>query len=111
MFFNIIAILFGLFSFLFFIPFLSTLFKPEELDKLRTLGPPKELEYTMSSVTEQGKYWMSEFLATHSRFELLLLLCGIILGMIFLKNIARYFYEVNYIPCHDMFLFYVFSTR
>jgi subfamily B ATP-binding cassette protein MsbA len=89
-FFNIIAILFGLFSFLFFIPFLSTLFKPEELDVLRTLGSPKDLKYTMASVTEHGKYWMSEFLATHSRFELLLLLCGIILGMIFLKNIARY---------------------
>ena len=35
-------------------------------------------------------YLMSNFLTTHSKMELLLLLCGVILGMIFMKNISRY---------------------
>ena len=89
-FFNIIAVLFGLFSFLFFMPFLTALFNSNELEKIQAAGPPPQFNYTFKSLTEQGNYWMSEYLVTHSKFEMLVLLCGVILGMIFIKNIARY---------------------
>ncbi len=90
-FFNIIAILFGLFSFLFFMPFLTALFNSDELKAIQAAGPPADFNYSYKSLTEHGNYWMSEYLVSHSKFEMLILLCGIILGMIFVKNIARYF--------------------
>ena len=88
--FNIIAVLFGLFSFLFFMPFLTALFNSDVLKEVQEAGAPKEFNYTFKSLIEHGNYWMSEYLVTHSKFEMLILLCGIILGMIFIKNIARY---------------------
>lgn len=89
--FNIIAVIFGLFSFVLFLPFLEALFNPEKLESLASQGAPKTWEFNMDSLTEQGNYWMSTYLVNHSKLDLLILLCGIILGMILIKNMARYF--------------------
>ncbi|MGB1039993.1 MAG: ABC transporter ATP-binding protein [Flavobacteriales bacterium] len=89
-FFNVLAVIFGLFSFVVFLPFLKVLFNAGELEKLSGLEVPKDWSFSMESFTEHGYHWMSEFLTSHSKFELLLVLCGIIIGMILLKNIARY---------------------
>ena len=89
-FFNIIAVLFGLFSFLFFMPFLTALFNSNELEKIQAVGPPEKFSYSFKSLTEQGNYWMSEYLISHSKFGMLVILCCIILGMILVKNMARY---------------------
>ncbi|MEZ7901162.1 MAG: subfamily B ATP-binding cassette protein MsbA [Flavobacteriales bacterium] len=89
-FFNIFAIVFGLFSFVLFLPFLRVLMNTDELKEIATKGQPEALKFTMDSLKENAYYLMSNFLTTHSKMELLLLLCGVILGMIFMKNISRY---------------------
>ncbi|MDB4088378.1 ABC transporter ATP-binding protein/permease [Flavobacteriales bacterium] len=62
----------------------------DELQKISANGKPESLEITMDSLKENAYFLMSDFLTTHSKMELLLLLCGIIVGMIFMKNISRY---------------------
>jgi subfamily B ATP-binding cassette protein MsbA len=89
-FFNIFAIIFGLFSFVLFLPFLRVLMNTDELQEIASKGKPEALEITMDSLKNNAYYLMSDFLSTHSKMELLLLLCGIIIGMIFMKNISRY---------------------
>ena len=89
-FFNMVATVFGLFSFLFFMPFLTALFNSEALKEIQEAGSPEEFDYTFKSLSEHGNYWMSEYLVAHSKFDMLILLCIIILGMILIKNIARY---------------------
>lgn len=89
--FNIIAVIFGLFSFVLFLPFLEALFNPEKLESLALHDAPKTWEVSMDSLTEQGNYWMSTYLVNHSKLDLLIVLCGIILAMILIKNMARYF--------------------
>jgi subfamily B ATP-binding cassette protein MsbA len=66
------------------------LMNTDELKEIATKGQPEALKFTMDSLKENAYYLMSNFLATHSKMELLLLLCGVILGMIFMKNISRY---------------------
>ena len=89
-FFNIFAIVFGLFSFVLFLPFLRVLMNTDELQEIAAKGEPEALEITMDSLKENAYYLMSDFLSTHSKMELLLLLCGVIIGMIFMKNLSRY---------------------
>ena len=89
-FFNVLAVVFGLFSFVVFLPFLKVLFNSSELEKLAEQGAPETWSYSMESFIDFGYYWMSQFLVSHSKFELLLVLCGIIIGMILIKNMARY---------------------
>jgi subfamily B ATP-binding cassette protein MsbA len=66
------------------------LMNTDELKEIATKGQPEALKFTMDSLKENAYYLMSNFLTTHSKMELLLLLCGVILGMIFMKNISRY---------------------
>lgn len=89
-FFNVLAVIFGLFSFVIFLPFLKVLFNANELAKLAELGAPAPWSFSMESFTDHGYYWMSQFLVSHTQFELLMVLCGIILSMILIKNITRY---------------------
>lgn len=89
--FNILSVIFGLFSFVLFLPFLKVLMNSDELEKIGELGPPTELLFfNKDSLLNNAYYAMFEFLQTHSKFELLLVLCAFIASMIFLKNITRY---------------------
>jgi subfamily B ATP-binding cassette protein MsbA len=89
-FFNLLAVIFGLFSFVLFMPFLEALFSPDKLENLANQPAPAPLQFNNESLQEHGNYWMAQFLQSHSKFELLLVLCGIIIAMILAKNFARY---------------------
>jgi subfamily B ATP-binding cassette protein MsbA len=88
--FNICSVIFGLFSFILFLPFLRVLLNSEELEKIGEQGAPTELLFNKQSMLDNAYYTMFEFLQTHSKFELLLILCLTIASMIFLKNLTRY---------------------
>ena len=89
-FFNLLAVVFGLFSFMLFLPFLRVLLNSDELAKIAEKGKPAEFSFSKDSLLDNAYYAMSEFLVSNTKFELLLLLCGFIAGMILLKNLARY---------------------
>lgn len=91
-FFNIISTVFGLFSFILFLPFLKVLFSPDGFEEIIAKGAPvKEFAFDMDIMQEHAMYWMANYQETHTKFQLLLVLCGTILGMILIKNLARYF--------------------
>ena len=74
-----------------FLPFLRVLLNSDELKTIADKGKPAELTFSKDSLLDNAYYAMSEFLVTNTKFELLLILCGFIAGMILLKNLARYF--------------------
>ncbi|MEN8929083.1 MAG: ABC transporter ATP-binding protein, partial [Flavobacteriales bacterium] len=89
--FNILSIIFGLFSFVLFLPFLSVLMNPEELQEIVAKGKPEAINFSMDSIKDSAFYAMSEYLVDHTKMSLLIILCGVIVGMILLKNVSRYF--------------------
>lgn len=91
-FFNVISILFGIFSFMMFLPFLEVLFSETGFQQILDKGAPTSaLGVSMDSITEHGFYQMALYIQENGKMQMLLVLCGIILFMIFMKNIARYF--------------------
>lgn len=89
--FNTISVIFGVFSFMMFLPFLEVLFSETGFQQILDKGAPTTpLSVNMDSITEHGFYEMAIYIQNNSKMEMLILLCGIILFMIFMKNIARY---------------------
>jgi subfamily B ATP-binding cassette protein MsbA len=90
-FFNIISVLFGIFSFMMFLPFLEVLFSEEKFAKILAAGEPSSpLSFSLDSIKEHGFYKMALYISENSKMEMLFILCGIILFMILMKNLARY---------------------
>lgn len=90
--FNIFSVLFGVFSFMMFLPFLEVLFSEEKFNNILAKGAPsEELTFSLDSLKEHGFYKMAQYIGEHSKMDMLITLCLIIIAMILLKNVARYF--------------------
>ncbi len=89
-FFNSLSILFGIFSFVMFLPFLEVLFSEGDFSQILEQGLPEKFVFKADVIQQFGFYYMAEYMQTHSKMEMLFLLCSIIAVMILLKNLFRY---------------------
>ena len=85
-FFNILTIVFSLFSLALLIPFLNLLFG---INKLITVKPA--LYFSTHSMLNYLNYYISQIIIHHGKIQALVFICIIILISFFFKNIGRYF--------------------
>ena len=93
LFFNIMAIVFSLFSLALLIPFLNLLFG---INKLITEKPV--LHFSTRSALDYLNYYISQIIIHQGKLQALVFICVIILTAFFFKNFGRFFamYFVNY---------------
>ena len=87
-FFNILSVVFGLFSLTMIVPFLQILFKPET-----AVNIPKTLpEFAMNkdAILDTFYFYMNKIIAGNNPVNALLFICILIVIMFFLKNLCRY---------------------
>jgi len=83
--FNLLTILFSLFTFAMLAPFLSLLFEKE---KLVTQAP--EFSFSSDALIEYMNYLMSSMIIEKGELDALLFICMILLTAFFLRNLSRY---------------------
>jgi len=84
--FNVLTIVFSLFSFALLIPFLNLLFGIEEL----AVQKP-ELALSTQVLLDFLNYYISDIIITQGKVAALAYICAIILTAFFFRNLARYF--------------------
>ncbi len=84
--FNLLTIVFSLFSFALLIPFLNLLFG---IDDLVTDKP--ELAFNTKSLLEYLNYQISEVISSNGKIQALVYICIVLLISFFLRNFARFF--------------------
>ena len=84
--FNILSVLFSLFSLTMIIPFLGILFETQE----KVYNPPS-LGLNASSVKENFYALISSIIDNNGKVEALMFICVLVLITFFLRNIFRYF--------------------
>lgn len=84
--FNMLSIVFGLFSIALIMPFLNVLFGKTAL----VTQKPQGLELTIGSIVENFTYFLSIVIKTYGHEYALLAICAVLVGSIFLKNLFRY---------------------
>jgi subfamily B ATP-binding cassette protein MsbA len=83
--FNVLTIVFSLFSFALLIPFLNLLFGIEEL---ATAKP--ELALSTQALLDYLNYYISQIILNQGKVAALAYICGVILTAFFFRNLARY---------------------
>ncbi len=86
LFFNLIAIIFSLFSLALLIPFLNLLFG---INKLITVRPV--LHLSAHSALDYLNYYISQIIIHQGKLQALVFICVIIMTSFFFKNIGRFF--------------------
>ena len=101
-FFNLVSVVFGLFSLGMLAPFLNLIFLKSNSDYAEYLEhEPASLSLSSDSVMEHFNYFMAEMIMSNpegGRMDALIFICLLILIFIFLKNLTRYlayFYLAN----------------
>jgi subfamily B ATP-binding cassette protein MsbA len=92
-FFNLLTIVFSLFTFALLAPFLSLLFGKTEL----VVDKP-ELSFSSEALIDYMNYLLSEIIESQGPMKALLTICLVLLGTFFLRNMARFmsmFYMAN----------------
>lgn len=84
--FNLLTIVFSLFSFALLIPFLNLLFGIEEL-----VTTKPSLELSTNSFLEYLNYYISNIIVEEGKVQALVYICLVILVAFFLRNLARFF--------------------
>ncbi len=85
-FFNLLTVVFSLFSFALLIPFLNLLFG---INDLVTQKPVIHL--TTQSLLHYINYYISQIIIHHGKIEALVFICLVILTAFFFRNLARFF--------------------
>jgi len=92
--FNLLSVVFGLFSLGMLVPFLNLIFLKSDADYVTYLAhKPEELSMSSESLSNFFNYYMAELIVSNpdgGRMDALVLICLLILGFIFLKNLFRY---------------------
>jgi len=83
--FNILTVLFSLFSFTLLVPFLNLLFGQEELVNIKP-----ELELNTRSFLDYLNYEISQIIITQGKVQALIYICIVILVAFFFRNLARF---------------------
>ncbi|MBN2639262.1 MAG: ATP-binding cassette domain-containing protein [Bacteroidales bacterium] len=84
--FNLLTVLFSLFSFALLIPFLNLLFGINELVTVRP-----DLHFSTKSALNYLNYYVSQIISQYGKIEALIFICGIILASFLLRNLGRFF--------------------
>lgn len=90
--FNILSVVFSLFSLTMIAPFLNLLFlkQTDEYKNILAKGMP-ELKMSVDSLTDNFYYYLSEVIMERGKLNALVFICILVLIIIFLKNVFRYF--------------------
>jgi subfamily B ATP-binding cassette protein MsbA len=90
-FFNILSVVFSLFSIAMFLPFLQILLlsKQDDIDATVNKGVPN-FELNAASISEFIKYHLSDHIRNDGRLNTLIGICIIVIITFFLKNLFRY---------------------
>lgn len=83
--FNLLTIVFSLFTFALLAPFLSLLFGKTELVQQKP-----ELSFSSDALIDYMNYILSEIIQDQGRMQALLTICLVLLGTFFLRNTARF---------------------
>ncbi len=84
--FNLLTVIFSLFSFALLIPFLNLLFGINELVTVRP-----EFSFSKDAILDNMNYFISKVIISEGKIQALVYICMIILAAFFLRNFARYF--------------------
>ncbi|MGQ0827303.1 MAG: ABC transporter ATP-binding protein [Bacteroidota bacterium] len=89
--FNILSVLFSLFSIAMVFPFLQVLFNDNtsKLNDITTQGRP-DLSFSTSSIIDNINYVLADGAIKYGKFQVLTMICIFIIITIFLKNLTRY---------------------
>ena len=85
--FVILSVVFGAFNLALLIPLLDVLFGTENAKEIQ---PPGEFALTIGYLKDYFSYYFNDYIATHSKKDALLAVCGVVLTSVFLSNIFRY---------------------
>ena len=92
--FNLLSVVFGLFSLGMLVPFLQLIFLKSDKDYAAYLAQaPQPFQLSSDSVSEHFNYYMAELIVSNpegGKMDALVLICMLILIFIFLKNLTRY---------------------
>jgi subfamily B ATP-binding cassette protein MsbA len=92
--FNLLSVVFGLFSLGMLVPFLNLIFLKTDADFAEYLAhKPEAFSLNSESITTYFNYYMADLIVSNpegGRMDALLLICILIIGFIFLKNLTRY---------------------
>ena len=90
-FFNILSVIFSLFSLAMLFPFLQVLLFADDdmLHKTLSKGLP-EFHLSAISLTDNVNYYLAKIITEHGKLDALLLICIFVIINIFLKNLFRY---------------------
>ncbi len=90
--FNILSVVFSLFSLTMIAPFLNLLFlkQSDEYKKIVEKGAP-QLKASADSLIDNFNYYLSQVIMEKGKLSALIFICFLVVTVIFLKNIFRYF--------------------
>lgn len=92
--FNLLTIIFSLFSFALLIPFLNLLFGINDL-----VTDKPELAFNTNSLLEYLNYYISDIIITGGKEKALIYICMILVVAFFSRNLSRFFCNVFYGKC------------
>lgn len=90
-FFNILSVIFSLFSLTMVAPFLDLLFMKGDSDYLSTIAKGKpELKFSVQNIIDTFYYELSKLIVDDGKIKALVFICLLVVVFIFLKNLFRY---------------------
>ena len=88
--FNILGMVFSLFSFAMIIPLLRVIFNPEESIQALANENPGEFVWTKESIVDHFNYLLSNYAIMEGRYQTLIMICVFLVSMVFLKNLFTF---------------------
>mgnify|MGYP001227764128 FL=1 len=88
--FNILGMVFSLFSFAMIIPLLRVIFNEEESIQALANENPGEFVWTKESIVDHFNYLLSNYAIMEGRYQTLIMICVFLVSMVFLKNLFTF---------------------
>ena len=88
--FNILGMVFSLFSFAMIIPLLRVIFNAEESIQALANENPGEFVWTKESIVDHFNYLLSNYAIMEGRYQTLIMICVFLVSMVFLKNLFTF---------------------
>ena len=88
--FNILGMVFSLFSFAMIIPLLRVIFNSEESIQALANENPGEFVWTKESIVDHFNHLLSNYAIMEGRYQTLIMICVFLVSMVFLKNLFTF---------------------
>src|ERR1043165_9543668 len=90
--FNVLSVVFSLFSLTMIAPFLNLLFlkQQDEYKAIVAKGAPV-FKVSADSIIDNFNYYLSQVIMEKGKLHALIFICILVAGIIFMKNVFRYF--------------------